>query len=321
MYWLRRDMNFSSPWLLLLGIPLLQGSENRGIKMTIEFGSGGGSSQQTIYLQGDRKRTEYRNSYGQKKADGSQQPIYGPRIVSITRCDLGQMFELNLDASEYIVAPYPPKPLTKEEVARRGLQVPATYASDRPTLRIEVTTRDTGERKEIFGHTARHVITTRKQTPLEGSQSEPQESVTDGWYIDSKDIDLNQRLSCDRKLPEGKHGHTYGYLLAAGGNRPVDKPEFVTIGEPETGFALQSAMTSRGTYTPPGGSKKQSDSRFETQVTQFEEGPLDAALFEIPAGFKQVEHIERNPPPSALAREPKDFWQRLKDSVERLFTR
>jgi hypothetical protein len=112
----------SSTWLLLLGVPLLQPSGNTGITMTIQFGLAGNSSQQTIYLQADRKRMEFRNSEGHKKADGSFQPIYGPRLVAITRCDLGQYFELNLDAHEYTSAPYPPKPFTKEEIERRGLQ-------------------------------------------------------------------------------------------------------------------------------------------------------------------------------------------------------
>jgi integrase len=120
---------------------------------------------------------EYRNSFGQR---------YGPRLVSITRCDLGQSFELNLDTSEYTSASYPPMPRTKEEIARRGLQIPTTYVSDKPTLRIEITTTDTGERKELFGHIARHVVTTRKQIPLEGSHSQLQQSVTDAWYIDLK---------------------------------------------------------------------------------------------------------------------------------------
>ena len=314
-------MNFSSTWLLLLGIPLLRASENPGIKMTIQFGLAGNSSQQTIYLQGDRKRTEFRNSAGQKKADGSLQPIYGPRLVSITRCDLGQAFELNLDTSEYTSGPYPPKPFTKEENEARGLQNRTTYVSEKPTLRIEVTTTDTGERKEIFGHIARHVITARKQIPLEGSRSEPQESVTDAWYIDSPDIDLNQRLSCDRKWPEGRKGHAYAYLHASGGNQPMDKPEFVTIGEPETGFAVQSVTTSKNTYTLPNGTKKQSDSKFEMQVTQFEEGPPDPALFEIPPGFKHVEHIERNPAASASSSQLNDFWRRFKASVAGLFNR
>jgi hypothetical protein len=314
-------VNVSSTWLLLLGVSLLQASDNAGIKMTIEHGLAGKSSQHTVYMQGDRKRVEFRNSAGQKKAEGSFQPIYGPRLVAITRCDLGQYFELNLDAHEYTSAPYPPKPLTKQEIERRGLQIPATYLSEKPTLRIEVTTTDTGERKEIFGHIARHVITTRRQTPLQGSHSEPQESVTDAWYIDFKSIDLNQRLSCDRKRPEGRQAHTYGYLHVANGKQPMEKPEFVAIGEPETGFALHSLMTSKNTYTLPDGTRKQSDSKFETQVTQLEEGPLDPALFEIPPGFKHVEHIERSPVASASSSPMKDFWQRFKASVASLFNR
>lgn len=315
-------MHFSFPWLLLFASsPLLSASENPGIKMTIEYGQAGNSNQQTIYLQGDRKRVEFRNSYGR---DGSLQQIYGPRLVAITRCDLGQSFELNLDTSEYTAAPYPPAPLSKEEVARRGLPVSATYASDKPTLRIEVTTNDSGERKEIFGQIARHVITTRKQIPFEGSSSKPEESVTDAWYIDSKSVDLNidfrQRLPCDRKLAEGKSGYTYSYLQTARPNRP-EKPEFVTVGEPETGFAVHSVTITKGTYPLPDGTNKQSESKFELRVTQLEVGALDPALFEIPPGFKHVDHMERNPPASALAGQAQDFWQRVKAGVAGLLNR
>ena len=143
---------------LLSAVPPLQVSESTGLKLTVRYGAAGNSSQQTIYLQGDRKRSEYRNSFGR---------TYGPRLVSITRCDLGQFFELNLDSSEYTSTP---KPLTQDEIEKRGLQNPTTYVSDKPTLRIEVPTTDTCERKEIFGHIARHVVTTRKQISLEGSQ-------------------------------------------------------------------------------------------------------------------------------------------------------
>jgi hypothetical protein len=280
--------------------------------MTIRHGADGNWSQQTIYSQGDRKRMEYRNSFGQKQADGSMLSIYGPRLVSITRCDLGQTFELNLDASEYTSAPYPPKPLTKEEIERRGLQIPTTYVSENPTLRIEVTTSDTGERKNIFGHIARHVMTTRKQTPLEGSHSEPQESATDAWYIA-----FNQRLSCDRKWPQGTRAHTYGRLV--NGKQPMEKTEFVDTGEPETGFALDLRMTSKNTHTLPDGTKKQTDSKSEMLVTQLEEGALDPAIFEIPPGFKHVEQIERNPVTSASSSQMKDLWQRFTASVASLF--
>jgi hypothetical protein len=111
--------------------------------------------------------------------DGSTDAHYGPRLASITRCDLGQAFELNLDTGEYVAATHPPKPLSKEETEALGLKVPEFAASGKPTLRIETTTVDKGERKEFFGHTARYVITTRKQIPLEGSKSDAQQTVTD----------------------------------------------------------------------------------------------------------------------------------------------
>lgn len=300
-------MYLSSLCLLLVGVPLLQASENTGIKMTIRRIFAGNSSEQTIYVQGDRKRMEFRNYAGQQKADGSQQWLSGPRLVAITRCDLGQVFELNLDAAEYVSAPYPPKPLTQAEIEVRGLRKADMSQSSEPTLRIETTTLDTGERKEFFGHTARHVIITRKQIPLERSHSEPQETVTDGWYID-----LDPQVSCDRKLSKGKRAH--GYLGA--GNKPAEKPEFVDIGESETGFPVQSVMVSKGTYTLPDGATKQTNSKTETLVTQLELGSLDPGLFEIPPRFKHVRQIERNPKVSASSTQ--DFWERFKAKVASL---
>ena len=118
--------------------------------MTIRYGHAGNLGEHTVYVAGDRKRMEFRNSEGGKKADGTLQLSYGPRLVAITRCDLGQMFELNLDASEYTSAPYPPRPLTKEQIEARGLQLPP-ITSDKPTLRLEVSTIDTGSAKKCLG--------------------------------------------------------------------------------------------------------------------------------------------------------------------------
>ena len=296
-------------WLLLLAVPMFQASGSNGIKMTIRLGHPGNWSEHSVYVAGDRKRMEFRNSEGGKKADGTLQLSYGPRLVAITRCDLGQRFELNLDASEYTSAPYPPRPLTEEQIEARGFE-PPPITSDKPTLRLEVSTTDTGERKQMFGHIARHVITTRKQIPLEGSMTEPQESVTDAWYID-----LNQRLSCDRNWPAGRTAHAYT-TLTLNGRYPREKVELIATGEPETGFALHSVMTSKITYPLPDGTRKPTDSSNEVLVTQLEEGPLDPGLFEIPPGFRHVDHIERNP---RSASRIEDLWQRFKDGVASLF--
>jgi hypothetical protein len=277
-------MHLSFLCLLLAGAPMLTASGHTGVKIVTRRIFAGHSSEQTVYLQEDRKRMEFRNYAARRKADGSEEWLAGPRLAAITRCDLGQAFELNLDAAEYVSAPYLPGPRTQVEVKARGSG--GVDLSGEPTLRIETTTEDTGERKQFFGRIARHAITTRKQIPLQGSHSEPQETVTDGWYID-----LDTQLSCDRKLVRGKRGHAY--LVA--GNQPAEKPEFVDIGEPETGFAVQLVTISKTTYTLPDGSKKERDSRHETLVTGLELVPLDPRLFEIPPGFKHVQRIERNP--------------------------
>ena len=105
------------------------------------------------------------------------------------------------------------------------------------------------------------------------------------------------------------------------GKEPREKSELVNIGEPERGFALVSVMTTKGALTLKDGTKKETDWATERRVTEFVEGPLDPALFEIPPGFKHVDQIERNPPAAAFANQPQDLWQRFRASVARLFSR
>jgi hypothetical protein len=280
-----------------------------GVKMTIRFAASGMSGGQTIYIQGDRKRMDFRSSTGgAKRADGSMDVRYGPHAAFITRCDLGQMLELNLDAREYHAAPYPPNPFTKEQVEALKIKPPSSAQSE-PTLLIETTTVDTGERKEIFGRTARHVVTTRKESPLEGSRAQLRETVTDGWYID-----FNNRISCDRKWRDGAHA----YVSVRLSTDTPERPKFVDTGKPETGFAVELKTTTRDAYALPDGTKKENTMTSEMTVTQLQEGPLDAAVFEVPAGFRQVAHIETNPPVDWQTAWV-NAWVRFKAKVERLF--
>jgi hypothetical protein len=280
-----------SIWFLLLALALPQTSEGPGVKITTRSGPLGNSHDRTAYLQADRERLEYTNSIGGRYTA----TIYGPRLARIVRCDLGLSFELNLDTAEYTSAPYPPKPLTKEEIKARGLETPAARAGDRPTIRVEIKSTDSGERKDMFGHTARRIITTETQIPLEGSHSEPQEKVTDGWYID-----FDHQLPCDPNPLKGKQGYISGWVGVSNGRYPMERPEFVYIGEPKIGFPIAVTLTSKSASSAPDAYI----STFETRVTEFTEGPLDPALFEIPPGFKHVDHIERSPRPSDLAGEP-----------------
>jgi hypothetical protein len=237
----------------------------------------------------DRRRIELRHSVQSRNNDGSVETQSELSSVLIVRCDLGQSFLLRSKTEEYSSSPYPPKPPTPE-AAR--LAVEKSYAADspKPTLRIETTTVDTGDRKEMFGYVARRVITTRKQTPLEGSNSQPSESVTDGWYID-----LDHSISCDPKPLHGsKHSGIVSSHPGVGGRQtPVDRPEFVDIGARETGLPLRETQTFPMTTVFSDGTGASAARTFESEVTVLEKITLDSVLFEVPAGYKLVEPTQR----------------------------
>jgi hypothetical protein len=94
--------------------------------------------------------------------------------------------------------------------------------------------------------------------------------------------------------------------------------EFVDKGEPESGFAIDRKISTKETVTLLDGTKGERTFVNQMCVTQLVEGPLDAALFAIPTGFRQIEHIDRNPPAN-LPNQWSVAWDRLKVSVARLF--
>jgi hypothetical protein len=226
--------------------------ENRGPEL----------QQKTVtYIREDRRRVEERREYLSPPPGG---PVVFPAIVTITRCDLNQMFVLNLDDREYMSMPVP-KPPTLQEVEAFVAQHPAPAVPPQPTLLIETTTQDTGERQELFGYTARHVVTTVKQIPLVQSLQKSQEDATDGWYVD-----LDTRISCDPR--------TKGRLMAFSGTPEPPVLTFKNIGKEETGFAL---------FTKGSGN--------EMRVTELSTEPPDSALFEVPTDFREVTQIRRAP--------------------------
>jgi hypothetical protein len=257
-----------------------------------------------FYIEGEWRRWESPRSFSSSvRPDGSSSPSYGPRIVTIVRPDRGKMFELNLDSSEYTEAPYPPKrqPLSRKEMEALGIKPLQPAESAKPTFRIETTGTDTGERKEMFGYAARHVITKRKEIPFEGSSRDEQEMVTDGWYIDLEPglyPTIYPRKSAAGKPPRSGWNHSY---VSATSTRPGERrptlpaevPEFVDIGVPETGFAVRETRVSRMSYKLPDGSTKQSDSTSEKSIS-LEKGTFDPALFEVPSNFRRVAYIDRN---------------------------
>ena len=65
----------------------------------------------------------------------------------------------------------------------------------------------------------------------------------------------------------------------------------------------------------PDGTPKEFVSVNEKVVTDFEEKVFDPALFEVPAGFHEVNSIKRNPPVLV----PGSRWTKLKNWFDDLF--
>jgi hypothetical protein len=253
-------------------------------------------SESVEYLQADRRRREHRGSFGYRlRPNGRTMFRPTPRTALITRCDLKQTFHLNLDDREYTANPLQTFPTREEMLARAAASSQLVAPQREPTIVMETETVDTGERKELFGHSGRHVVTTRRIVPLAGAKRGADTTVTDGWYID-----LNPHISCEPSWRSARSSHAFLTVHQQG--EEGDVPTFKDVGEPESGFAVASRRTSSGTITLPDGSTRPDVWIWEMEVTELSTAAIDAALFEIPSGFRLVERIRQEPVPPLVIR-------------------
>lgn len=271
------------------------------------LGSDPPATEQVHFIQSDRKREELQGWFGYRlRPHGRTIFRLAPRTARITRCDVMQVFHLNLADREYTTWPLQAYP-SREELLVHAAAAPQNVARREPTVLVETETVDTGERKEFFGRTARHVITTRRGLPVQGAKRESSKTVTDGWYID-----LETHISCDPWWQSTRSGHAFLTLHKEG--EEGDVPTFTDIGEPERGYVVLSKSTSHATLTLPDGSTKEHVSIAETAVTRLSTAELDPKIFEIPARFQLVEAIRQDPSPPLLIR-----WKQAYDRLARGF--
>lgn len=205
-----------------------------------------------------------------------------------------QVYDLDLDAHEYVTYQ------TNLQGVVPGAKSIALKPSGK-TYVINTDVVDTGEREEMFGHIARHLITKEKRIGGPGNcYGGNTESEIDGWYIDPETLPLPQR----RK--DGVVAHTV--LLSVGGRNEhcSDKIEVHRTG-PRTGFPLRETTTWLGEHVQPDNTPKAYSST--TEVVEFSEAPLEQALFEVPAGFKKVKEIID---PTQRRIQAMTYWERFK---------
>ena len=184
---------------------------------------------------------------------------YGKDAAVIQHCDRKSILQINLKNQTYT------RISSGEAAATPAVAAPAEKKGGVVTVKYNIT--DTGERKTMFGHKARHIKSVMTRVPGEGACDQTKQRVEiDGWYID-----LPQTAACS--LADGPAAATKGPSCS-------DEIKYENTGNGEAGFPLSYTMTTYGADNKP--------TTMSMLVSELETKVLDASLFDVPAGFKEI---------------------------------
>jgi hypothetical protein len=231
------------------------------IKITTKNTAAGHSNEGTTYIKGERERTEGLGG-----------------MVMIYQCDLKRYLQLFSTSRRYMVTP-----INQDSGEAEGRPQPASRPQPQPqpatrkggVVTFTTTINDTGERKQMFGFTARHIKTTMtKEATADACDPKSMKIDTDGWYID-----LQYGFHCSTDRPA---------VPAAPSQRAKpdceDQIRFKRAGGGKLGYPLDVTTT---IYTEDGKSFTTS-----TQVTDLSTTTLDAALFDVPDGYTEAKSYQ-----------------------------
>jgi hypothetical protein len=233
----------------------------------------------TEYICGRNSRSEYRNGPflvgGNPKRPETMRLEFGPRRALIQNRDLGYQFDIDLESRVYTA-------FELHEYRRPESFTPKVESLEPSgrTVHVRTETIDTGERKEMFGYTARRVTirTTYRYSPDDDADS--LDSEADGWYVDPPAawLALHPRI----------RGHAI-FQTAVGGR--TDTPVFTDVGPRESGFPLLVTSTHRSNFKDAAGNIRIHTSEDRDEVIEFSEAPLPADLFVPPREFRRVRRL------------------------------
>src|SRR5260370_30600918 len=233
-------------------------------KITIKTTVAGQDMQSTTMIKGLRERSE--TSIGGNIGGMSM------GMVSITQCDLKRTIQVNDRARKYLITPMESDDSSASD-SGGGMSAPATGGGSSRrggVVTMTVNTIDTGERKEMFGFTARHLKRTMmSQSSPDACQQQQMKMETEGWYIN-----LEYGLNCGTTRPP-----QIGRMSASQGCR--DRYQFKHTGPTNLGYPLIETTTMYG----QDGSVQFTSTK---EVTELSRQTLDAALFDVPAGYAEA---------------------------------
>ena len=238
--------------ILITGV-ILSTTASADVKIKSKQTMSGQSYENTTYIKGKRQRSESMNGM----------------MINLTQCDLRRGIQLNSQTKTYMVNPFNDGTTSSTgstvSVDKNGV----VQAGGRVTTTLTI--KDTGERKQMFGFTARHLIITMETVSSPDACNKTNTKMqTDGWYIDAEFV-----LDCD-----------YGQMnyrspsSAKGGCQ--DKYEMKTVGTAKRGYPVYEKMTM---FDESG----KETMTMVNEVVELSKAPLEAGLFEVPTDYREVQ--------------------------------
>jgi len=205
----------------------------------------------TAYVEGKNERTECLNQ------DGSDP------LVTIRNSERNVMYRLDLASRKYVESQFQNADLILTLAA--WITRPPRFYESGKTVNIYFETVDTGERRQFFGRTAKHLVIRSRQIADPGACGLTQESVREGWYIPES----------DSRTTLAAH---YIMGMASRGGR-----------------ICQDKLLFHGKPAPPGITVLERNGSFTTELLELSEAPLGKKLFEVPSGFEKVDSLPGQP--------------------------
>ncbi len=218
-------------------------------RIKARYTSSGQSTETTILTKGARQRMEYAGE-----------------MSAITQCDLKRIVQIIEKNKSYLVMPLDGRATVL--AAPPQLQSAPAAPARRGVITYQTSITDTGERKQLYGYTARHLkITLVKEPSAEACNQTKERTETDGWYID-----YNPQFACS--LGEGLD-------QPAEASSCNDEIRHNVSSKEKPGYPVEYTVT---TYKSDGSVAN----TMTLQTLELANTPLDSALFEVPAGYSEV---------------------------------
>lgn len=223
------------------------------VKIKSKSTQGSTVSEQTTYIKGRRQRTEMANGM----------------MISVIQCDLQRSLQIMPQTKTYIVTEFN-QPTRNAERATNQPRAKETTTVRGGVITTTITTKDTGERKKIFGYPARHLIVTMTTDSSPDACNKIKSKMEiDAWYID-----FTFGLDCDMS-------NAYQGYNPATQSGCQDRNEVKQVGPATKGYPVWTNTTMFDESGNP-------SFTIEQEVIEISEATLDAALFDVPADYREV---------------------------------